>query len=323
MAPTFVENAANVVPVATKAVNAAAACLDTKTESAKKWENFSFASIRESTVSRAMTTRYFKDMYDYAESDVVIVGAGSCGLSAAYKLAKARPDLKIAIIEAMVSPGGGAWLGGQLFSAMVMRTSTNKAAEAFLEEIGVPYETEDQYIVVKHAALFTSTLLSKVLQFPNVKLFNATSVEDLITRKDENGNLRMAGVVTNWTLVTMHHDDQSCMDPNTINAPVIISTTGHDGPTGAFSIKRLVSIGAYEKLGGMRGLDMKTAEDQIVKGTREVVPGMIIGGMELAEADGSCRMGPIFGSMALSGVRAAEIACEIIEERRKQNLQYE
>jgi thiamine thiazole synthase len=89
---------------------------------------------------------------------------------------------------------------------MVMRTSTNKAAESFLEEIGVPYETEDQYIVVKHAALFTSTLLSKVLQFPNVKLFNATSVEDLITRKDENGNLRMAGVVTNWTLVTMHHD---------------------------------------------------------------------------------------------------------------------
>lgn len=105
MAPTFVENAAPVVPVVTKAVNAAAACLDTKTESAKKWENFSFASIRESTVSRAMTTRYFKDMYDYAESDVVIVGAGSCGLSAAYKLAKARPDLKIAIIEAMVSPG--------------------------------------------------------------------------------------------------------------------------------------------------------------------------------------------------------------------------
>lgn len=27
------------------------------------------------------------------------------------------------------------------------------------------------YVVVKHAALFTSTILAKVLAFPNVKLF--------------------------------------------------------------------------------------------------------------------------------------------------------
>ena len=70
-----------------------------------KWDNFKFAPIRESQVSRAMTRRYFQDLDRYAESDVVIVGAGSCGLSTAYVLAKARPDLKIAIIEASVSPG--------------------------------------------------------------------------------------------------------------------------------------------------------------------------------------------------------------------------
>lgn len=188
------------------------------------WDNFSFAPIRESTVSRAMTTRYFTDLYQYAESDIVIIGAGSCGLSTAYVLGSRRPDLKIAVVEAGVAPGGGAWLGGQLFSAMVMR----KPADAFLREVGVPYEDEGDYVVVKHAALFTSTLLSKVLAFPNVKLFNATAVEDLITRPCGDG-VKVAGVVTNWTLVAMHHDDQSCMDPNTINAPVVISTTGHDG----------------------------------------------------------------------------------------------
>lgn len=184
--------------------------------------------------------------------------------------------------------GGGAWLGGQLFSAMVMR----KPADAFLSELGVPYEDEGNYVVVKHAALFTSTLLSKVLNFPNIKLFNATSVEDLITRPaGPDGQVRIAGVVTNWTLVAMHHDDQSCMDPNTINAPVVISTTGHDGPFGAFSVKRLVSMQQLEKLGGMRGLDMNTAEDAIVKRTREIVPGLIVGGMELSEVDGANRMG--------------------------------
>lgn len=46
----------------------------------------------------------------YAESDIVIIGAGSCGLSTAYCLAKARPELKIAIIEAGVAPGGGGML---------------------------------------------------------------------------------------------------------------------------------------------------------------------------------------------------------------------
>ncbi|MCJ1351366.1 MAG: thiamine metabolism- protein [Icmadophila ericetorum] len=283
---------------------------------ANKWDTFTFDPIRESQVSRAMTRRYFKDLDTYAESDIVIVGAGSCGLSAAYMLGKSRPDLKIAIIEASVSPGGGAWLGGQLFSAMVMR----KPADKFLVDLGIPYEDEGTYVVVKHAALFTSTLLSKVLSFPNIKLFNATTVEDLITRPaGPDEKVRIAGVVTNWTLVTMHHDDQSCMDPNTINTPLVISTTGHDGPFGAFSVKRLVSMQQVEKLGGMRGLDMNRAEDAIVKGTREIVPGLIVGGMELSEVDGANRMGPTFGAMALSGVRAAEVALGVWEERKREN----
>jgi thiamine thiazole synthase len=310
-------------------------------EMAGKWKDFRFRPIRESQVSREMTRRYFNDLDKYAESDIVIVGAGSCGLSAAYCLAKARPDLKIAIIEANVSPGGGAWLGGQLFSAMIMR----KPADAFLREVGVPYEDageDSSYVTVKHAALFTSTMLSKVLQFPNVKLvsavarnyqslhepilttypqFNATTVEDLITRKDGNGGIRVAGVVTNWTLVTMHHDDQSCMDPNTINAPVIVSTTGHDGPFGAFCVKRMVAMEAIPALGGMRGLDMNVAEDAIVKGTREVAPGLIVGGMELSEIDGANRMGPTFGAMALSGVKAAEEALKVFDERKEQCME--
>ncbi|KAF2870853.1 Thi4 family-domain-containing protein [Massariosphaeria phaeospora] len=287
----------------------------TLAEMENQWESFTFAPIRESQVSRAMTRRYFADLDTYAESDIVIIGAGSCGLSTAYMLGKARPDLKIAIIEAGVAPGGGAWLGGQLFSAMVMR----KPADTFLNDVGVPYDDEGDFVVVKHAALFTATLLAKVLAFPNVKLFNATAVEDLITRpaptQQDPKAVRIAGVVTNWTLVAMHHDDQSCMDPNTINAPLVISTTGHDGPFGAFSVKRLVSMQQLPALGGMRGLDMRSAEDAIVKRTREIVPGLIVGGMELSEVDGANRMGPTFGAMALSGVKAAEVALAVIEER--------
>jgi len=224
-------------------------------------------------------------------------------------------EVILTLPQASVSPGGGAWLGGQLFSAMVMR----KPADAFLRDIGVPYDDEGDFVVVKHAALFTSTLMAKVLAFPNVKLFNATCVEDLITRPQADGTLRVAGVVTNWTLVTLNHGTQSCMDPNTINAPLVIGCCGHDGPFGAFSVKRLVSMGVTESLKGMRGLDMASAEDAIVKRTREVVPGLIVGGMELSEWDGANRMGPTFGAMALSGVKAAEEALRVWDERKKLN----
>ena len=65
---------------------------------------------------------------------------------------------------------------------------------------------------------------------------------------------------------------------NTITAPVIVSATGHDGPMGAFSAKRLVSAGLLQELGNMRGLDMLRSEPAIVNGTREVVPGLIMAG---------------------------------------------
>lgn len=166
-----------------------------------------------------------------------------------------------------------------------------------------------------------------------VAVYNATCCEDLITRPDVlgTGQLRVSGVVSNWcvvhsprvkgasltqasnrrTLVTLAHGLQSCMDPQTITAPITCSFAGHDGPFGAFSVKRLVATGMVEKLGNMRAvrssfqlhlftssltrllqLDMRTAEDYIVNNTREVVPGLITGGMELSELDGSARAFP-------------------------------
>ena len=73
-----------------------------------------------------------------------------------------------------------------------------------------------------------------MLAAPNIKLFNATAVEDLVVKEDEaRGGKYVAGVVTNWTLVSLNHDTQSCMDPNVLESKVVVSSTGHDGPMGA------------------------------------------------------------------------------------------
>lgn len=42
-----------------------------------------------------MTSRYFKDLDHFAEADVIIVGAGSAGLTCAYELSKIAPDRKV------------------------------------------------------------------------------------------------------------------------------------------------------------------------------------------------------------------------------------
>ncbi|XP_035544327.1 thiamine thiazole synthase 2, chloroplastic isoform X1 [Juglans regia] len=255
--------------------------------------SFKFEPIKESIVSREMTRRYMMDMITHADTDVVVVGAGSAGLSCAYELSK-NPSIRIAIIEQSVSPGGGAWLGGQLFSAMVVR----KPAHRFLDELEIEYDEQENYVVIKHAALFTSTIMSKLLARPNVKLFNAVAAEDLIVKGD-----RVSGVVTNWALVSMNHDTQSCMDPNVMEAKVVVSSCGHDGPFGATGVKRLKSIGMIDSVPGMKALDMNTAEDAIVRLTREIVPGMIVTGMEVAEIDGAPRMVILFWTFKSEFVR--------------------
>ncbi|KAG6393748.1 hypothetical protein SASPL_144317 [Salvia splendens] len=240
-------------------------------------DTFKFNPIKEFVVSREMTRRYMTNMITFADTDVVVVNAG---LSCAYELSK-NPSVNVAIIEQSVSPGGGAWLGGQLFSAMVVR----KPAHRFLDELHIAYDEQDDYVVIKHAALFISTIMSKLLASPIVKLFNAVAAEDLIVKPSG-----VVGVVTNWALMSINHNTQSCMDPNVMEAKVVVSSCGHDGPFGATGVKRLRSIGMINTIPGMKALDMNMAEDAIVRHTREVVPGMIVTGMEVAEIDGATRI---------------------------------
>lgn len=83
----------------------------------------------------------------------------------------------------------------------------------------IEYDEQDSYVVIKHAALFASTIMSKLLARTNVTLFNAVAVEDLIVKGG-----RVSGVVTNWALVSINHDTQSCMDPNVMEAKVVVSS---------------------------------------------------------------------------------------------------
>ena len=158
--------------------------------------------------------------------------------------------------------------------------------------------------------MVTSALVSKTLA-NGAKLFNATAVEDLVVRTDDDGKPHVAGVVTNWATVTLYgHETQSCMDPNVLESKVVVGSTGHDGPLGASCVKRLRRLGLVDQVPGMAALDMNAAEDAVVRHTREVVDGLVVCGMEIAEVDGAPRMGPTFGAMFVSGLKAAYLAAK-------------
>ncbi|XP_061953652.1 thiamine thiazole synthase 2, chloroplastic-like [Populus nigra] len=122
----------------------------------------------------------------------------------------------------------------------------------------------------------------------------------------------------------MNHDTQSCTDPNVMEAKVVVSSCGHDGPFGAAGVKRLKSIGMIDSVPGMKALDMNAAEDAIVRLTREIVPGMIVTGMEVAEIDGAPIMdiyikSPTFGAMMISGQKAAHLALKDLGQPNAQD----
>jgi thiamine thiazole synthase len=94
--------------------------------------------------------------------------------------------------------------------------------------------------------------VAAIVQASNIKLFNATAVEDLIVREDSLRGRYVGGAVTNWTLVSLNHDTQMCMDPNVLESKVMVSSTGHDGPMGASGapealLPRQSSAGLYTR----------------------------------------------------------------------------
>jgi thiamine thiazole synthase len=101
----------------------------------------------------------------------------------------------------------------------------------------------------------------------------------------------------------------TCVDPIAFESKIVIDASGHD----SVAVKRLMDRG-YVKWKGMDPMWVEGGEDAVVNHTGEVFPGLIATGMSVTETHGLPRMGPTFGSMLLSGKKAAEIAARKLKE---------
>ena len=132
-----------------------------------------------------------------------------------------------------------------------------------------------------------------------------TSVDDVVLRE---GN-RVAGVVINWTPVQSLPRQITCVDPVALETKVVVDGTGHD----ACVVKALEKRGLIETV-GYGAMWVEQSEDQIVERTGQVHPGLVATGMAVSTVYGLPRMGPTFGSMLLSGEKAAEAVLAILEK---------
>ncbi len=255
--------------------------------------------LEETEISKAIISAYNEKLLGRIVSDVLIVGAGPSGMTAAFILA--REDLKVTVLEMRLSPGGGIWGGGMAMNEAVVRGD----ALPLLDEIGVGHKAVAGGLHTIDAIELATGLCFKALQCGAV-LFNLMTVEDVCVHRE-----RVTGVVVNRTMIA----GALPVDPITFSAKAVLDATGHDAAVVKMLRRRglLRDSSVTEPL--VEGpMDAAAGEAFVVDNVAEVFPGLWISGMSVCATLGGPRMGPIFGGMLLSGKRVAErIASELRE----------
>jgi thiamine thiazole synthase len=149
--------------------------------------------VNEVKISKYILKYTFEDWNNLVESDVVIVGAGPSGMTAAYYLAKA--GLKTVIFERRLSFGGGIGGGAMNFHKIVIETP----ADEIIKELKIRYIEPEEGIFIIDSAEFMAKLATAAID-AGAKIIHGVTVDDVIFRENP---LRVAGVAVEWASTQM------------------------------------------------------------------------------------------------------------------------
>lgn len=248
--------------------------------------------IREANITRAIVRFALKDLEEFSEVDVVIVGAGPSGLTASYYLSS--EGFKVLVFERRFSFGGGTGPGGNLLPRIVFQED----ALPILEEFGIKYVKTDGDLYIANPVEAIAKLAVKAVD-AGVKVLFGAHVQDLIYRENP---LRVNGVVWVWTPV---HDGGYHVDPLFAESKAVVDATGHEAEIISIASKKIPQLGIIMK--GEKSAYADLSEKLVVEHTGKLAPGLYVTGMATANVYGLPRMGPIFGGMLLSGKKVANI----------------
>jgi thiazole biosynthesis enzyme len=250
-----------------------------------------FADVSEKEITRAIASMFNETIQEYSDSEVIIIGAGPAGLMAGRDLAV--NGIKTLIIEQNNYLGGGYWVGGYMMNPVTVRAP----AQRIWDDLGVPYRKISDRLFAAWGPHACSKLIASACD-SGVRFLQLTKFDDLVLKDN-----KVSGVVVNWMPVSALPRNITCVDPVALESNIVIDASGHD----SVAVRRMMDRG-YVKWKGMDPMWIQGGEDAVVHNTGEVFSGLIAAGMAVTETHGLPRMGPTFGSMLLSGIKAAQIS---------------
>ncbi|MCD6394863.1 MAG: thiazole biosynthesis protein [Planctomycetes bacterium] len=250
--------------------------------------------LQETDISKAILSAYGEKFSDRIVSDVIIVGAGPAGMTAAMCLR--QKAIKVTILEKRLAPGGGIWGGGMAMNEAVVQDD----ALELLDEIGTTHKACDRGLHTVDTVELASGLALKAVQ-SGATILNLLMAEDVCVR-----GRRVTGVVANRTMIS----EALPIDPIALSAKAVIDATGHEAAVvESLRRRRLLNDSDKARKAVEGPMDASSGEAFVVDNAGEIFPGLWVTGMSVCAALGGPRMGPIFGGMLLSGKRVAELIC--------------